>query len=99
MNKLIAYFLGLRALAQLAVDQGRADEAKLHLDDALALMPVVDSQQNGLFLIGMTAQPAALAGQHEVAVVLYAACAERHARAGAACTGPPPGWSASSMRD
>ena len=86
MNTWIDIFWVRTAMAQLALDQDSADEAKLHLDDALALMPVVDFQQNGLFLIALTAEWAALVGQYEVAVFLDAACKEQHARAGAADT-------------
>jgi predicted ATPase len=82
MNNLIGIFWVYEALAQLAADLGLADEAKPHLYDALALMPLVDSQQAGMYLIGITAQWAAVVGQHEVAVVLDAAFAEQHARAG-----------------
>ena len=88
MNTWIDIFWVRTAMAQLALDQDCADEAKLHLDDALALMPVVDFQQNGLFLIALTAEWAALVGQHEVAVFLDAACKEQHARAGQPIHGP-----------
>ena len=69
-------------LAFLAIDENCADEAKRHLDAALALMPIADHQSLGLHLIGVSAQWAAVEGRHEAAVFLEAACDKQHNRAG-----------------
>ena len=69
-------------LAYMAIDAGSPDDAKPHLDEALALMPLADSQRLGIHFIGLTAQWAALVGRHEDSVLLEAACDRQLDRAG-----------------
>jgi hypothetical protein len=70
------------SLAQAALDRDCPDNAKPHLDGALALMSIADSHTAGLYLIGATAAWAAAVGQHDVAVFLDAAYAKQFERAG-----------------
>jgi predicted ATPase len=69
-------------LAVLAINENSADQAKRHLDAAIALMPIADHLSNGLFLISLGAQWAAIEGRPEAAVFLEAASYKQHNRAG-----------------
>ena len=69
-------------LAQLAIDGDCTDDAKPHLQAALALMARADSRKVGLALIGTTAEWAAVSGRHEAAVLLEAHCEKQYERAG-----------------
>jgi hypothetical protein len=62
------------SLASMAVDDDSPDDARPHLDDAFALIPLADSQTAALHLLGATAQWAAIAGRHDFSVFLAAAC-------------------------
>lgn len=76
-------------LAQFAIDRGRVAEAGPHLRRVQALLPRIDSQHIGLYLIGMSAEWAAASGQHQTAVLLDAACARQQARVGMASGSQP----------
>lgn len=69
-------------LAFMAINEKSADQAKRHLDAALALMPIADHLSIGLFLISVGAQWAAIDGRPEAAVFLEAASDKQHNRAG-----------------
>ena len=70
------------SLAYMDVDDGSPDDARPHLDDAFALLPLADSQNAGLHLLGVTAQWAAIARRHDFAVFLEAACNRQLDRTG-----------------
>ena len=67
------------ALVELALDTGRLEAARSHLEEALALMTSVDSQIAGMHCICFVSEWAAASGHPETAVLLNAAH-ERQAR-------------------
>lgn len=69
-------------IARMDIDDNALDEAKRHLNEALALRPVADLQAAALHLIAVGAQWAAVAGRYESSVFLEAACERQLSRAG-----------------
>ncbi len=70
------------ALVELALDTDRPESARPHIDAALALMTVVDSQIAGLQCIDLVAEWAAAMGHLETAVLLNAAHEKQSRQAG-----------------
>jgi predicted ATPase/DNA-binding winged helix-turn-helix (wHTH) protein len=69
-------------LASMALDGGAPETALPHLRQTLALLPRVDSEYIGVFLLDTTATWAAAAGLDEDCLKLEAACTRQMRRAG-----------------
>jgi hypothetical protein len=74
--------VGRLNLAQMSVDADMPQQALPHLLRVLELLPQIDSEQIGIYLLDATAAWCAGTGQHEAAILLEAAARTQYGRVG-----------------